>query len=65
VEVNTAYAMWQALVAVHVQQVPGMHFSVYNNLFSVAKGAKEMLLAFAPCILIALACVCKLRPAVC
>jgi hypothetical protein len=61
-EANTAYAMWQALVAVHVQQVPGMRFSMYNNLFSITKGAEETLPAVASRVEIALACVRKLRP---
>jgi hypothetical protein len=34
---STAYAMWQALIKVHVQQVPGMCFNVYNNMFLIAK----------------------------
>jgi hypothetical protein len=61
-EANTAYAMWQALVAVHVQQVPGMCFSTYNNLFSITKGAEETLPAVASRVEIALACVRELRP---
>jgi hypothetical protein len=61
-EANTAYAMWQALVAVHVQQVPGMRFSTYNDLFSIAKGAEETLPAVASCVEIALARVRDLRP---
>jgi hypothetical protein len=61
-EANTAYAMWQVLVAVHVQQVPSTCFSVYNDLFSIAKGAEETLPAVASCVEIALACVHKLRP---
>jgi hypothetical protein len=40
-EADTAYAMWQVLVAVHVQQVPGTCFSVYNDLFSIVKGAED------------------------
>jgi hypothetical protein len=35
--------IWDALRLVHVQQVPGMRFSAYNKLFSVAKGTSEML----------------------
>jgi hypothetical protein len=61
-EANTAYAMWQALVAVHVQQVPGTRFSTYNNLFSIAKGADKTLPAVASCVKIALACVHELHP---
>jgi hypothetical protein len=61
-EANTAYAMCQALVAVHIQQVPGTPFSAYNNLFSIAKGAEETLPAVASCVEIALACVRKLHP---
>jgi hypothetical protein len=61
-EANTAYAMWQVLVAVHIQQVPSTCFSAYNNLFSIAKGAEETLPAVASCVEISLARVCKLCP---
>jgi hypothetical protein len=61
-EADTAYAMWQALVAVHVQQVPGTCFSTYNDLFSIAKGTGETLPAVASRVEIALACVRELRP---
>jgi hypothetical protein len=61
-EAKTAYAMWQVLLAVHVQQVPGTCFSTYNDLFSIAKGAEETLPAVVSCVGIALAHVCKLRP---
>jgi hypothetical protein len=61
-EADTAYAMWQALVAVHVQQVPGMRFSAYNNLFSIAKGTEETLPTVASRVEITLACVRELRP---
>jgi hypothetical protein len=61
-EADTAYAMWQALVAVHVQQVPGTRFSAYNNLFSITKGAEETLPAVASRVEIALARVRELRP---
>jgi hypothetical protein len=62
-EANTAaYAMWQALVAVHVQQVPGTRFSAYNDLFSIVKGAEETLPAVASRVEIALARVRELRP---
>jgi hypothetical protein len=47
---------------VHVQQVPSTCFSVYNDLFSIAKGAEEMLPAVASRVEIALACVHELRP---
>jgi hypothetical protein len=30
--------MWATIKAVHVQQVPGMRFSAYNDLFSIVKG---------------------------
>jgi hypothetical protein len=33
--------IWDALKLVHVQQVPGMRFSAYNELFSVVKGATK------------------------
>jgi hypothetical protein len=61
-EANTAYAMWQVLVAVHIQQVPGTCFSAYNNLFSIAKGAEETLPAVVSRVEIALARVRELRP---
>jgi hypothetical protein len=54
--------MWQALVTVHVQQVPGTCFSTYNDLFSIAKGAEKTLPAVASRVEIALARVRKLRP---
>jgi hypothetical protein len=61
-EADTTYAMWQALVVVHVQQVPGTCFSAYNNLFSITKEAEETLPAVASRVDIALARVRKLRP---
>jgi hypothetical protein len=39
--------MWAMLKSVHVQQVPGMRFSTYNDLFSIVKGAQETLPAVA------------------
>jgi hypothetical protein len=47
----------------HIQQVPGMRFSAYNKLFSVAKGADEMLPAVALHVEDTLARVEELRPA--
>jgi hypothetical protein len=61
-DADTAYAMWQVLVTVHVQQVPGTRFSAYNDLFSIVKGAEETLPAVASRVEIALARVCELRP---
>jgi hypothetical protein len=38
-----AKLMWEALIDVHVQRLPGTRFSVYNTLFSLVKGADESL----------------------
>jgi hypothetical protein len=35
--------MWATSKAVHVQQVPGMRFNTYNDLFSIVKGPEETL----------------------
>jgi hypothetical protein len=35
--------MWATLKGVHVQQVPGMRFSTYNDLFSTVKGPEKTL----------------------
>jgi hypothetical protein len=61
---SDAKGIWDALKLVHVQQVPGMRFSVYNELFSVAKGANELLPAVASRVEDALTRVKELRPAV-
>jgi hypothetical protein len=54
--------MWAMLKSVHLQQVPGMRFSVYNDLFSIVKGPEETLPAVASRIEEAIARVIKLRP---
>jgi transposase InsO family protein len=61
---SDAKGIWDALKLVHVQQVPGMRFSAYNELFSVTKGADETLPAVASCVEDLLARVKELRPAV-
>jgi hypothetical protein len=58
-----AKGIWDALKLVHVQQVPGMRFSAYNELFSVTKGADKMLPAVASRVEDALARIKELRPA--
>jgi hypothetical protein len=35
---NDPAEMWATIKAFHVQQVPSMCFSTYNNLFSIVKG---------------------------
>jgi hypothetical protein len=55
--------MWATIKAVHVQQVPGMCFSTYNDLFSIVKGPEETLPAVASCVEEAIARVVELRPA--
>jgi hypothetical protein len=59
---SDAKGIWDALKLVHVQQVPGMRFSAYNKLFSVAKGTDETLPAVASRVEDALACVKELCP---
>jgi hypothetical protein len=54
--------MWAMLKSVHLQQVPGMHFSAYNDLFSIVKGPEETLPAVASRVEEAIARVIKLRP---
>jgi hypothetical protein len=44
---SDAKGISDTLKLVHVQQVPGMRFSAYNKLFSVAKGTDESLPAVA------------------
>jgi hypothetical protein len=55
--------MWATIKAVHVQQVPGMRFSAYNDLFSIVKGPEETLPAIASRIEEAIARVVELHPA--
>jgi hypothetical protein len=50
------------LKSVHRQQVPGMRFSAYHNLFSVVKGHEETLPAVASRVEEAIARVIELRP---
>jgi hypothetical protein len=54
--------MWATIKAVHVQQVPGMRFSAYNNLFSIVKGPDETLPAVASRVQEAIARIVKLHP---
>jgi transposase InsO family protein len=55
--------MWATIKAVHIQQVPGMRFSAYNDLFSIVKGPEETLPAVASRVEEAIARVVELRPA--
>jgi hypothetical protein len=41
---NDRAVMWKMIRNVHMQQVPGMRFSAYNNLFSIVKGPDTTLL---------------------
>jgi hypothetical protein len=54
--------MWATIKAVHVQQVPSMCFSAYNDLFSIVKGPEETLPAVASRIDEAIARVVELCP---
>jgi hypothetical protein len=60
---STAYTMWQALIKVHVQQVPGMCFNAYNNMLLIAKAPGKDLTSVATRAEQALACVQELCPA--
>jgi hypothetical protein len=55
--------MWQALLKIHMQQVPRTCFSAYNKLFSIVKRPKDTLPAVAVHVKAAIACVKELRPA--
>jgi hypothetical protein len=55
-------AMWLALSTVHRQQVPGMRFTAYNNLFNVVKDADESLPSVAGRVMEALSEIKALRP---
>jgi hypothetical protein len=46
---STAYAMWQALIKVHIQEVPGMRFNAYNDMFSIAQAPGKDLTSVAAC----------------
>jgi hypothetical protein len=59
---STTYAMWQALIKVHVQQVPGMCFNAYNNMFSIAKAPSKDLTSVAACVEQSLARIQELCP---
>jgi hypothetical protein len=59
---STAYTMWQALIKVHVQQVPSMRFNAYNNMFSIAKAPSKNLTSVAARTEQALARIQELRP---
>jgi hypothetical protein len=58
---TSAYAMWQALLKIHMQQVPGTRFSAYSKLFSIVKRPEDTLPAVAVRIKAAIACVKELR----
>jgi hypothetical protein len=60
---TSAYAMWQALLKIHMQQVPGTCFSAYNKLFSIVKRPKDTLPAVAARVKAAIACIKELCPA--
>jgi hypothetical protein len=53
--------MWATIKAVHVQQVPGMRFSAYNDLFTIVKGPEETLPTVASRVEEAIARVVELR----
>jgi hypothetical protein len=55
--------MWAMIKAVHVQQLPSMRFSAYNDLFSIVKGPEETLPSVASRVEEAIARVVELRPA--
>jgi hypothetical protein len=40
--------MWATIRNDHIQQIPSMRFSAYNNLFSIVKGLEKTLPAVAP-----------------
>jgi hypothetical protein len=54
--------MWATIKATHVQQIPGMRFSAYNDLFSIVKCLEESLPAVVSHAKEAMACVIQLRP---
>jgi hypothetical protein len=58
---NDPAKMWATIKAVHVQQVPGMRFSAYNNLFSIVKGPEETLPSVASRVKEAMVRVVELR----
>jgi hypothetical protein len=55
-------AMWDKLLSIHSQQVPGMCFSAYNELLSVTKQPDESLQSVAGRVSKALVRVQELRP---
>jgi hypothetical protein len=60
-EDNSA-AMWLALSTVHSQQVPGMQFTAYNNLFNIVKDTNKSLPSVAGCVMEALSEIVVLCP---
>jgi hypothetical protein len=55
-------AMWDKLSLIHLQQVPGMHFTAYNKLFSIVKKPNKTLSSLAGCVSNTLGCVQDLCP---
>jgi hypothetical protein len=60
---TSAYAMWQVLLKIHMQQDPGTCFSAYNELFLIVKRLKDTLPTVAARVEAAIACVKELCPA--
>jgi hypothetical protein len=60
---NNPAEMWETIRNMHVQQVPGMRFSAYNDLFSIFKGPEETLPAVVSRVQEDIARVVELRPA--
>jgi hypothetical protein len=60
---NNPVAMWLALSTVHRQQVPGMRFTAYNNLFNIVKDTNKLLPSVAGCVMEALSEIKALQPA--
>jgi hypothetical protein len=55
--------MWATIRNIHVQQVPNMRFSAYNDLFSIVKGSEETLPAVTSRVEEAITRVVNLHPA--
>jgi hypothetical protein len=55
--------MWATIRNIHVQQVPDMRFSAYNDLFSIVKGSEETLPAVTSRVEEAITRVVNLHPA--
>jgi hypothetical protein len=60
---TSAYAMWQALLKIHMQQVPRTCFSTYNELFLIVKHPKDTLPTVAAHVEATIACIKELHPA--